>query len=91
MSVTVSVLYFDGCPHWQAMIERVRAAAAQIDVAVQVETVAVETDEQAHQLGFTGSPTVLLGGRDPFATPSAPAALACRVYATPAGPAWAPR
>ncbi|MFC8261184.1 hypothetical protein ACFUNF_27160 [Streptomyces sp. NPDC057291] len=34
---------------------------------------------------FTGSPTFLLNGRDPFAEPGRPAGLTCRVYRAPDG------
>jgi hypothetical protein len=50
----------------------------------------VETDEQAQELSFRGSPTVLVNGHDPFADPSAPVGLACRVYPTATGLAGAP-
>ncbi|WP_353611985.1 thioredoxin family protein [Nostocoides sp. Soil756] len=90
MSVDVTVLYFSGCPSWQTAIERVHAAADRTDVAVQVSTQAVETTEDADRLGFTGSPTILLDGTDPFAQPGGISALACRVYATPDGLAGSP-
>jgi hypothetical protein len=41
-------------------------------------------------VGFTGSPTLLIEGTDPFARPGAPVALACRTYPTPSGLAGAP-
>ena len=86
----MTVLYFGGCPSWQTVIERVHAAAALTGVAVQVSTQAVESTEEAHRLGFTGSPTILLDGTDPFAQPSEIPALACRVYATADGLAGSP-
>jgi type IV secretory pathway TraG/TraD family ATPase VirD4 len=46
--------------------------------------------EDAERLGFIGSPTVLVDGSDPFATPGAPIGLACRVYVTPEGLAGSP-
>lgn len=86
MSVKVTVLYFDGCPHWQAVLERVRLAADRVGVAVELEPVAVDTDQDVRRLAFSGSPTVLVDGRDPFATSGPAAALACRVYAHRTGP-----
>jgi hypothetical protein len=90
MSVDVTVLYFGGCPSWQTAIDRVHAAAARAGVAVQVSTEAVESSGEADRLGFTGSPTILLDGTDPFAQPGEISALACRVYATPDGLAGSP-
>ncbi|MGA8980263.1 MAG: thioredoxin family protein [Pedococcus sp.] len=90
MSVVVTVLHFDGCPSWQTAIERVHAASARTGVRVTVSTRAVGSTEDADRLGFTGSPTILLNGTDPFAQPGDVPALACRVYATPDGLAGSP-
>lgn len=90
MSIDVTVLYFDGCPHWQTALERVRAAAEKADVPVSASVLAVETNENADRLGFTGSPTIWLDGADPFAQPDAVPALACRVYATADGLSGSP-
>ncbi len=45
----------------------------------------IATEGQARQRGFTGSPTILLNGSDPFTRPQASVALACRLYSTPDG------
>jgi hypothetical protein len=39
----------------------------------------VETHEEAVRLGFRGSPTILVDGRDPFADGRGDLGLACRV------------
>lgn len=86
----MTVLYFAGCPNWQTALERVHAAAGQVGVEVTVSLLAVETQQDADRLGFTGSPTLWVNGTDPFAQPDAAPALACRVYATPGGLAGSP-
>ena len=90
MSLEVTVLSFESCPSWRTALERVYAAAEQAGVQVRLTTRTVETDEDADLLGFTGSPTILIGGRDPFCQPGMVPALACRVYPTPAGLAGSP-
>ncbi len=50
----------------------------------------VETPQDAERLGFRGSPTILVDGRDPFADRDAPVGLSCRVYQTDAGLAGSP-
>jgi hypothetical protein len=45
MSVAVTVLYFDGCPSWQAALERLHTAAARAGVPVRVSTRLVETQD----------------------------------------------
>lgn len=90
MTTDVTVQYFSGCPNWQTALKRVEHAAAQAGVEIRLITQAVETDEDAAQLGFIGSPTILVDGSDPFARPGAVPALACRVYSTPEGLAGSP-
>lgn len=87
--MTVTLLYFDGCPHWKTAEVHLRAALARAGRHLDIEHVLVETAEDAERLGFPGSPTILVDGRDPFDEGAAPA-LACRVFATPTGLAGAP-
>ncbi|MFJ8579508.1 hypothetical protein [Micromonospora sp. NPDC093277] len=43
-------------------------------------TTVVASQAQAEQLGFVGSPTVMIDGSDPFADPALSPGLACRLY-----------
>lgn len=90
LDLDVTVMYFEGCPSWQTMLTRVHAAAERAGIQVRVSTRTVETTEDAERFGFSGSPTILIGGRDPFAMPGMVPALACRVYSTPEGLAGSP-
>jgi len=81
----VTLLYFDGCPHWKIADERLGRAlgrAGRDDVVV--ERVLIESAEDAEATGFGGSPTILVDGDDPFGGRIA-SGLACRVYATEQG------
>lgn len=83
--------YFDGCPNWGIADERLhQALAATGHERVTVTYRKVTSPEEAARLGFRGSPTVLIGGDDPFADESAPIGLACRIYRTEAGVEGAP-
>ena len=87
----VSLLYFDGCPSWRLADERLREALAQAGrTDVSVEFCRVTTAEEAVDVGFGGSPTVLVDGRDPFAEPDSPIGLSCRVYRSGNGLAGSP-
>jgi hypothetical protein len=80
----VSIVYFDDCPNWRMAKERVDAALAALDRSdVAVELVRVDSEDDARRAGLHGSPTVLIDGRDPFAPPDAPTALACRAEGAP--------
>jgi hypothetical protein len=81
--VLVSLLYFDGCPHWRLADERLREALDRVGQPDElIEYLTVTTPEQAHALRFRGSPTVLVNGQDPFLDRAAPVGLSCRLYRT---------
>jgi glutaredoxin len=86
--VRVTLLYFDGCPNWEATYRHLETLAAELEFELDRHHVA--TSEEAERLAFRGSPTVLVDGRDPFATGDEPVGLACRVYPTDGGLAGAP-
>ena len=87
----LSLLYVEGCPHRSVAEERLGAALLRVGRGGHPVThVVVETLQDAERLGFVGSPTILVDGRDPFASGATPAAVACRVYDTPDGPEGAP-
>ncbi len=82
----VEVLYFDGCPTYVAAEKAVREALAEEGIEAGAELVAINTDEEARELRFPGSPTIRVDGRDLFPVPErAEYALGCRMYATPQG------
>ena len=87
----VQLLYFDGCPNWHETDDRLREALQAVGSGgVAVEHILVSTQEQAVELSFHGSPSVLVDGVDPFAAPGAPVGLACRLYRTASGSSGAP-
>ena len=82
----VELLVIAECPHTAAALELLRQALAELGVPGQpVRTTIITDDAQARERAFPGSPTFLIDGVDPFGQPSQPAALACRLYDTPAG------
>lgn len=85
MTMEIEVLVVPDCPHQGPATELIAAALADTGVRAHVTITTIATHDQALQRGFTGSPTILLNGSDPFATPDSPAALTCRLYPTPDG------
>ena len=82
----IEILYFDGCPTYRTAEETLRGVLAEQGIEGTVELVAVNTDDEARQLRFPGSPTIRLDGRDLFPVPEREDwRLGCRVYATPEG------
>ena len=86
----IELLWFSGCPNWRETAERLRRAVPLAGVDADVVLVEVTTPRDAERLGFRGSPTVLVEGRDPFAEESDPVGLSCRVFRTPEGLRGAP-
>lgn len=87
--MNVTLLYFDGCPHWLTTAGHLRALAAERPDLVITHR-QVTTTEEAEAVQFRGSPSVLVDGVDPFADPDDPVGLTCRVYRTPDAPAGSP-
>jgi hypothetical protein len=88
--VRVVLRYFDGCPNWRLADERIRAALTQVGTSPEIVYETVETPGDAVRLGFRGSPSLLIGERDPFADQAGPVGLCCRIYKTEQGPEGAP-
>jgi len=86
----ITLRYFTGCPNWRTTDRRLRTALDEAGLAAEIALETVETPDDAARLGFRGSPTVLIEGRDPFADVEAPVGLACRIYLTESGPQGAP-
>lgn len=79
--ITVEVQYFEGCPHSDEMIERVKRAIAGSDVDIEYREVLVDTPKLAQQYRFRGSPTLIINGRDLEGLPEpANGNLSCRYY-----------
>lgn len=77
----VELRWWAGCPsHERAAALLADALAGLGRDEVPVARREVRTRDEARELGFPGSPTFVVGGRDLFPS-TAPAALTCRVYA----------
>jgi hypothetical protein len=74
--------YFTGCPSHERALERLRKVLVDCGVEADIEVVKVETSQQATELGFIGSPTILVDGKDidPMGRNGLPVGLACRIY-----------
>lgn len=85
----ITLRYFDGCPNWKVARARLAEALVRIGDARTVSLESVETALEADELGFRGSPTILIDGKDPFDAVGS-TGLSCRVYRTEAGLEGAP-
>ncbi|RAG81582.1 alkylmercury lyase [Streptacidiphilus pinicola] len=78
----ITVLTVPDCPNGPLVRARLAEALAgpEAEVAAEIEQIEVTELAQAERLGMTGSPTVLVDGTDPFATPGAEPSVSCRLY-----------
>jgi hypothetical protein len=89
--VDIELQFVEGCPHVPVIRQRLADALEAVgrgDIEVWLTT--IRTADEARKFGFTGSPTVLIDGRDPFARPHTKAALSCRLYSNAPGSSGLP-
>jgi len=86
-TVQVELVYFDGCPSWEAAWSELGLAIAAKRLRVDVRLVNLEDLPPDRQQGFAGSPTIRVNGRDLEGYDGEPV-LACRRYAGNDGRGW---
>jgi hypothetical protein len=90
--VRVEILYFDGCPNFRPLVERVGAIFAAAGIDAQIAPCRLASEQAAREMRFLGSPTVRVEGRDvePGAGERSDYGLKCRLYRSPEGIAGQP-
>lgn len=78
----IDILFLPGCPNVHRAHDRLRQALRATAVVASVRQIEVATREAAERCGMSGSPTLLLDGRDPFVEDRASGSLSCRLYRT---------
>src|SRR5207247_11414310 len=80
--VKVEVLYVADCPTHPAAVNLVKQVLAAEGVEAEIHEVLVRDEGMANELGFCGSPTIRINGRDVAGeTKNARSlALSCRLY-----------
>ena len=85
----VELLYFDGCPHYEALLPRLQELVGS-DAALELRP--INSVEQAERERFLGSPSVRIDGRDvdPTASERTDFGLKCRLYRSDEGASGVP-
>jgi hypothetical protein len=80
--VKVELLWWEGCPSTERALDAVREALTEVGLDdVHVNMREIQTDEDAENTGFVGSPTILIDGEDLVpAAADEQIGLSCRVY-----------
>lgn len=82
----VEILHVPDCPNVAVLEQRLHEAAeAAGSVGLEVTRRVVADLETAVAVSMTGSPTLLVGGVDPFARPDHTPSMSCRLYLDEAG------
>lgn len=77
----VQFLYYEDCPSHEEALARLREVMQEEGIDSEIEIVKVETEEQAQEHRFVGSPTILVDGQDIASPePGTRFGLACRAY-----------
>lgn len=83
----IELLYWDGCPSHPEALTLLRDAVRASERDEEIVLREVRTQAEAEELGFPGSPTIRIDGRDvdPEGAAAGRAMLACRIYRLPDG------
>jgi len=83
----IELLYFDGCPSYEALLPALRQLLDEGGVEDRIELREIETLEGAERERFLGSPTVRIDGDDvePGAGERRDYGLKCRLYRSEVG------
>jgi hypothetical protein len=84
---TVELLYFDGCPHYEALLQRLRKLLQSVDAGDRIHLRGIPDERAAQRERFLGSPTVRVDGHDvePGVSERSDFGLICRLYLTADG------
>jgi hypothetical protein len=80
--VKVDILYFSGCPNHVPAVNQVREALHLEGVIAEMVETEVADAAEAEEIGFLGSPTIRIDGRDVEASARSAHGfgLTCRTY-----------
>jgi len=81
----IEVLYSPGCPNYRPTVERIQRVLASESLETEIRSVVVQTDAEARELMFPGSPTIRVDGEDVEPDQSITTGLKCRLYANLSG------
>jgi len=60
----VEFLYFEGCPSYKEAIKNLEEVLNEEKIESNIEMTNIDSPEKAQQLGFLGSPSIRINGKD---------------------------
>lgn len=83
----IQILYFPNCPIYRELERLVREAIKDLEIEADLELVNIQTREDAKKYHFTGSPGLLINGKDidPLVKDAPIVIKSCKIYRTEEG------
>lgn len=81
----IEVISIPGCPNHRPTVERVKALLRSEVVVADVRETLIDNASAAQALGFFGSPTVRVNGKDIEPLTALRSSISCRIYADGTG------
>lgn len=83
-TIRIEVLYFDGCPNHEPLLDRLRETLAASGVSAAIDLRRIADEAEAQRERFIGSPTIRIDGQDiePGANERTDFGMKCRLYPT---------
>lgn len=76
----LTVLAVPGCPNLALLLHRLDRVLPDAHDAAPVSVRVITSEAEAAHFGMHGSPTLLIDGQGPFATPGAATSVSCRIH-----------
>jgi hypothetical protein len=85
----IELLYFDSCPSYKQALANLKAALKEKKLRAELILIPVESEGKAEQVGFQGSPSLRINGKDLEGRDEG-FSFSCRLYKVNGKPATAP-
>ena len=87
--IKIELLYFDGCPSYKKALENIKAVLKEKNLKAELILIRVESEEKARKVGFQGSPSVRINGKDLEGRDES-YSFSCRLYRVNGKPSTSP-
>ncbi len=85
----IELLYFDSCPSYKQALANIKAALKEKNLQAEIVLINVKSEEKAEKVGFQGSPSVRINGKDIEGRDEG-FSFSCRIYSVNGKTAVAP-
>ena len=85
----IELLYFNSCPSYKQALANIKSALKEKNLQAELKLIAVESEEKAEKVGFQGSPSVRINGKDLEGRDEG-FSFSCRLYMVNGKPTVAP-